>query len=209
VLKAADGPITHAYFPEGGMASLVALLPDGARVEVGVVGREGLTAIPLVLGTDQSPFEVMVQLPAEAALRMPADRLTEAMEARPSLRMALTRFVQAFSVQTAYSVVANAHYSVEERLARWLLMCHDRADGDEMALTHEFMSIMLASRRSSVTVALHVLEGLGSVKATRGLVKMVNRARLEELSGESYGVPEAEYRRLVGPFGKSAPPPSS
>jgi CRP-like cAMP-binding protein len=140
---------------------------------------------------------------------MPAERLTEAMEARPSLRMALTRFVQAFSVQTAYSVVANAHHSVEERLARWLLMCHDRADGDEMALTHEFMSIMLASRRSSVTVALHVLEGLGSVKATRGLVKMVNRARLEELSGESYGVPEAEYRRLVGPFGKSAPPPSS
>ena len=112
------------------------------------------------------------------------------------------RFVQALNVQAASTAAANAHFDLPERLARWLLMCHDRVSSDQLELTHEFMAMMLAVRRSSVTVTLHTLEGTRAIRGTRGSVTVLDRARLEEIAGSSYGEPEDEYRRLLGPFGK-------
>lgn len=103
-------------------------------------------------------------------------------------------------MQTSYTALSNAVHPVDERLARWLLMCHDRVDGDELALTHEFLSLMLAVRRPSVTTALHVLEGNRFITAERGYITIRDRRRLEEFAGDAYGRPEAEYKRLIGPM---------
>jgi len=120
----------------------------------------------------------------------------------------LLRYVQTLLVQTAQSTATNASHRVESRLARWLLMCHDRIDGDEIALTHEFMSMMISADRSGVTVTLHILEGAGMIWSKRGRVIIRNRELLEDLAGDGYGVPEAEYSRLIGPLGKSIARPA-
>ena len=114
--------------------------------------------------------------------------------------MLLLRFVQALSTQTAFTALSNAVHQIDERLARWILMCDDRLDGADMPLTHEFMSIMLAVRRPSVTTALHILEGNRLIRAERGCIVVRDRAGLEEFAGDSYGVPEREYERLIGPL---------
>ena len=103
-------------------------------------------------------------------------------------------------IQTAHTVLAQGRAKLEERLARWLLMSHDRAEGDELPLTHEFLALMLGVRRAGVTMATHLLEGRGVIRATRGQLMVVDRKGLEEIAGGTYGVPEAEYRRLIGPF---------
>jgi CRP-like cAMP-binding protein len=131
------------------------------------------------------------------ALRIASTDLWELVETRPNLHVHLLRFVQAFTVQVAQTALSNGSYTLEERLARWLLMCHDRVDGDVLTTTHEFLSIMLGVRRPGVTEALHILEGARAIRAERGLVTVLNRAKLEEVAGESYGVSEAEYERLL------------
>jgi CRP-like cAMP-binding protein len=118
-----------------------------------------------------------------------------------TLRELLLRYVQTLLIQTAQSAVANARYQIEARLARWLLMCHDRVEGDEIALTHEFMAMMIGAQRSGVTVALHILEGAAMIRSKRGRVIILDREKLEDLAGDSYGPAEAEYRRLIAPFG--------
>jgi CRP-like cAMP-binding protein len=120
------------------------------------------------------------------------------MQETPSLRVSLLRFVQAFIVQTAHTAAANARAKVEERLARWLLMAHDRVDGDVLPLTHEFLSLMLGVRRPGGTVAFHLLEQKGLVSTKRALIAIDDRAGLEQLAHGFYGVPEAEHLRLTG-----------
>ena len=184
------------------MASIVAEQEEGDKVEVGLFGYEGMSGTPIILGAGQSPQASMIQVNGAPAIRMEAGEFTAACDRSSSLRLLLLRFVQAMNVQAASTAAANAHYALPERLARWLLMCHDRVDGDHLELTHEFMSMMLAVRRSSVTVTLHTLEATHAIRATRGVITILDRARLEEMAAESYGGPEAEYRRLIGPFGK-------
>ncbi|WP_159979165.1 MULTISPECIES: Crp/Fnr family transcriptional regulator [unclassified Novosphingobium] len=166
-------------------------------IEVGISGRDGVIGMPLVLDSDRSPHRVFMQVGGEG-FRIAAEPLQDAIDQSPSLRKLLLRYVQAFSVQQAYTALSNAIHTIEERLARWLLMTHDRQDSDDIALTHEFMSLMLAVRRPSVTIALHSLEGLGFIKASRGLVVIRSRNDLEEFAGMAYGIPEAEYKRLIG-----------
>ncbi|RYY06288.1 MAG: helix-turn-helix domain-containing protein [Alphaproteobacteria bacterium] len=120
------------------------------------------------------------------------------------MRTMLLRYVQTVLVQSAQSTATNVTHRIEGRLARWLLMCHDRIDGDEIALTHEFMGMMISADRSNVTVTLHILEGAGMIRAKRGRVIILDRDKIEELAGDGYGVPEAEYRQLIGPLGRSA-----
>jgi CRP-like cAMP-binding protein len=197
VLVQANEPIAHVYFMEEGLASIVAISPDDERIEVGHVGREGMTGEPVLLGVTSSPNQTFIQV-AGSGLRIRAEDLTAAAEASPSLRALLLRFVQTLLIQTSHSALANGRYTIQERLARWLLMCHDRMDGDDLPLTHEFLSLMLGVRRSGVTEALHILEGVEIVKASRGHIRMLNRERLEEIAGGCYGVPEAEYVKLIG-----------
>lgn len=118
------------------------------------------------------------------------------------MRRLVDRYVLSFQIQLAYALVSCAQHLMEARLARWLLMCHDRLRGDEISLTHEFMAMMISAQRSGVTVTLHTLEGAGMIRSTRGLVTIRDRAKLAELAGDSYGIPEARYRDLIGPFGK-------
>jgi CRP-like cAMP-binding protein len=199
VLAPPNQPIKHVYFLESGLGSVVATAADGTRLEVGIFGRDGMSGTSLLLGADQTPYDTFVQL-AGSALRLKATDLDRALHERASLRTFLLKFVQVFAVQTAYTAVANGSYTIEERLARWLLMCHDRVDGDDLALTHDFLAIMLAVRRAGVTVATQVLEGDGIIRAKRGLITVLDRRRLEDVASGSYGIPEAEYARLIGPL---------
>ena len=189
--------INAIYFPERGFASVVAQQPNGKEVEVGLVGREGMTGLPIVLGNHRTPHATYIQAAGEGKCIRSAD-LRQAMQANQSIRELFLKYVQAFSVQTAHTAICNARSSLDQRLARWLLMAHDRLDGNSMPLTHEFLSLMLGVRRAGVTMALNALEQSGLIERTRGQIIMRNRQGMERLAGASYGVPEAEYRRLMG-----------
>ncbi|WP_298089571.1 Crp/Fnr family transcriptional regulator [uncultured Sphingomonas sp.] len=205
VLVALGKPIETVWFPEGGVTSVVMMTADHGRTEVGIFGRDGFAGVPLLLGASSSPHEIFIQVNGHGGLRIEAAEFLSAMDQSATLRTMLLRYVQTFLVQTAQSAVSNAHQRIEARLARWLLMCHDRHDSDEIPLTHEFMAMMIAAERSGVTVSLHVLEGAGMIRSTRGRVRILDRHKLEELAGDGYGQPEAEYRKLIGPFGKDGP----
>jgi CRP-like cAMP-binding protein len=188
--------IRDIYFPDTGVVSVVAGNPDGTQVEVGVIGSEGMSGAAVILGNEQSPHSTYVQI-AGRGMRASADNLRDAMVASASLRALLLLYVQTFLMQTAHTAIANARATLPQRLARWLLMAHDRVAHDKLALTHEFLSLMMGVRRAGVTEALHELGRLKLTKATRGEITILNRRGIEKLAGSYYGVPEAEYRRLI------------
>jgi len=128
--------IEAVYFMESGIASVVAVQPDETRIEVGLIGREGMSGIAVVLGGDQSPNSTYIQVAGEAQ-RMAANELRTAMNASETLRDSLLKFVQVFMVQTAHTAIANARSRIDQRLARWILMAHDRTRDTTLPLTHE------------------------------------------------------------------------
>ena len=200
----ANKPIEYIYFLEGGIASIVSSSVDEGATEIGIYGYEGMSGTAVLHGSDRSPHDSYIQVDHSHALRIEVEAFRDAIAQSATLRNLFLRYAEALMIQTGHSVVSNAHYSVESRLARWLLMCHDRSDGDEIALTHEFMSMMISAQRTGVTVTLHILEGSGMIRSTRGLVTILDRSKLEEIAGNGYGKSEAEYRRLIGPFGRSS-----
>jgi hypothetical protein len=133
-----------------------------------------------------------------SGIQVPVEQFDNALDQEPASRDLFLRYVHSCELQLAHSALANARYNVHERLARWLLMCHDRLEGDDLPLTHDFLSLMLGVRRSGVTNEIHIIEGLHAIKATRGSIRVINRAKLEEIAGGCYGIPEREYERLVG-----------
>jgi CRP-like cAMP-binding protein len=189
--------IDAVYFPEGGFASVVAVQSSGKQVEVGLIGREGMTGLPVVFGNHRSPHATYIQSPGTGKC-IPATELRKAIQLSPSLRDSLLKFVQVFGVQTTHTAVCNAQSRLDVRLARWLLMAHDRIGGDTLPLTHEFLSLMLGVRRPGVTEALHALRERGLISHGRGQITVKNRKGMERMAGEAYGTPEAEYRRLIG-----------
>ncbi len=146
VLIAQNQPITHAYFPEVGLCSVVAGTPDTARIEIGLLGRDGLAGTALVLGSDRIPHQIFIQVRGHGH-RISAEALQQTLDASTTLRNLMLRYVHTFQVQTAQTALANAGAPAEERLARWLVMYHDRQDSDELSITHEFLSLMLGVRR--------------------------------------------------------------
>lgn len=204
VLCAANELITDVFFLEGGIASIVSTRTDSGRTEVGIFGREGVSGTAALMGVDRSPHETFMQVDGTTALRIETRRLIDAMDMSRSLTRRMLAYAHVMMVQTAACAVGNAHHLLEARLARWLLMCHDRVDCDELLLTHDFMAMMIASQRSGVTVTLHVLEGMGAIRSKRGRVIILDREKLEDLAGDAYGEPEGEYRRLIGPFGRKS-----
>lgn len=190
VLIRAGEPIESVVFPLSGIVSTVATTEDHHRVEIGLVGREGMSDGSLLVGVDRIPHEVFVQI-AGAGLRIQRTAFVALIADRPELRERLLRWLHVVTLQTAQTALSNSgSYNIEARLARWLLMCHDRIDGDEILLTHEFLGIMLAVRRSSVTLATQILEGTKMIKARRGRITVLDRAALENLAGSSYGTSE-------------------
>ena len=194
--------IKQIFFPDSGIISVVATTTPGRQIEAGFIGFEGMSGIAVVMGDDRSPNETYVQV-AGGGHAIDADDLRAIMRARSSIREVLLRYVQVFMIQTAHTALANGRSKIEERLARWLLMAHDRLEGAELPLTHELLSVMLGVRRPSVTDALHRLEGYRVIRARRGAITVLDRGHLQEMAGGSYGIPEDEYRRLLGGFAKA------
>ncbi|CAH1657483.1 Crp/Fnr family transcriptional regulator [Chelatococcus asaccharovorans] len=186
----------HAYFLEAGIGSIVAHSPEGQRAETGLVGREGVLPVAFALDVSVSTHEIIMQVEGHGFI-VDSDVLRDILASRPRVRQIMSRFAHAMWIQTAHTALSNAVHTVEERLARWLLMCLDRVDDGEIPLTHEYMAIMLAVRRASVTTALHVLEGKRFVYADRGRVIVRDRKGLEEFAADAYGGPELEYGRLI------------
>jgi CRP-like cAMP-binding protein len=189
--------IDAVYFPESGFVSVVAIQSGGKQVEVGLIGREGMTGSPVVFGNHRSPHATYVQS-AGSGQRITSTALRKAMQASPSLRDSLLKYVQAFGVQTTHTAICNAHSRIDQRLARWLLMAQDRTGSDALPLTHEFMALMLGVRRAGVTEALNALRKQGLIAYARGAITVRDRKGMERKAGETYGTPESEYRRLIG-----------
>ena len=195
VLIEAHKPIVQVVFPESGLVSTVADTDEG-RIEVGLIGREGMSGIPVILGTNQTPHTYVVQGVGEG-LQIGTQDLRDLLQARPSIFRPLGLYAQALIVQMGQTIYANATFNLEARLARWILMTQDRADGNELLLTHEFLSAMLGVRRPGVTTTSHVLEGAGLIRNRRGRIEVWDREKLLELAGDAYQVPEDEYERLM------------
>ena len=195
-LESRNKAIEHVYFIEHGFASVVAN-GTGRSIEVGVIGREGMTGLAVVMGTDRSPNETFMQVGGDGQ-RISSAKLRSAIDQSPALHRSLLRYGHAFVIQTAQTALANGRSKIEERLARWLLMAHDRLDSNEVPLTHEFLSIMLGVRRPGVTVALDLLEKQGLIRAKRGAVAVLKRSGLRKISNGAYGAAEAEFQRLFG-----------
>lgn len=199
VLVEAGHEIEHVYFPEVGIASMVAISPEAQQVEVGLFGRDGAGPVPALLGVDASIHRVLIQV-AGHGHRIGREDFASALRESASLSGLFSRFAHVMSVQAAFTALSNAVHQIDERLARWILMCHDRSPSDDIALTHEFLSVMLAVRRPSVTTSLHVLEGNRLIRNERGHIAVRDRPGLEEFTHDAYGRPEAEYLRLIGPM---------
>jgi CRP-like cAMP-binding protein len=192
-----DVPTTHVYFIESGLASVVATSSDDEAIEVGHIGPEGMAGTHVLLRTDRTPNKTFMQVAGDG-IRVPVAELAEMIATFSVANDLLLNFVHCAELQLSHSALANARYNMHERLARWLLMCHDRMSGNDLPLTHEFLSLMLGVRRSGVTNELHVIEGMRAIKATRANIRVIDREKLEEIAGGSYGLPEREYERLIG-----------
>jgi CRP-like cAMP-binding protein len=205
ILHKMGSPIEHCHFTDGGMTSLVVDLEDGASIEAGVIGKEGFSGGAALMGLgDAAPVTSMIQIPG-VGLRIVPGVLRDEMLRRPAMLEAVMRFTQVLNVQISHTAACNAHHNLQERLARWLLMAHDRAESDTLPLTQEFLSIMLAVRRPGVTVAARTLQATGAIDYERGRIFVRDRARLEEASCECYGLVRDHYRRNLGwPAGESA-----
>jgi len=187
----------HAvYFPESGFASVVAIQPGGKQVEIGLIGREGMSGLPIVLGNHRSPNTTYMQAAGNGRCILAAE-LRRATQTSGSLRDSLLKYVQAFGVQTAHTAISNAQSRTDVRLARSLLMAHDRVAADTLPLTHEFLSLMLAVRRAGVTDALKALRQRRLISYRRGQITIYDRRGMERFAGPAYGTPESEYRRLI------------
>ena len=196
-LHEAKRKIDTVYFPEDGIVSIVAVTLEGKHCEVGLFGREGMSETATVMGTDHSPHEAYVQVVGISALTLPSRILADAMAHSGTLRLHLLKYVQAMVIQLSTSIAA-AGQTIEQRLARWLLMCHDRVESDVVPLSHEFISMMLGGRRAGVTNAINALSDKHLIIAKRGNITINHRAGLEQLAAGGYGLAESEYERLVG-----------
>jgi CRP-like cAMP-binding protein len=188
-LEARKRRIESVYFIESGFASVVADGSNKPSIEVGIIGREGMTGLAVVLGGERAQHETYVQV-AGTGLRINAARLREAIETSTTLHRAMLRYANAFLMQTTTTALANGRSKMEERLARWLLMAQDRIDGKALPLTHEFLSLMLGTYRPGVTKAIKVLEQEGLIAARRGGINILDRKALEKRSNGTYVPPE-------------------
>jgi CRP-like cAMP-binding protein len=181
--------IDHVYFVEAGFASVVANGSTKPGIEVGIIGREGMTGLTVVLGSERAKHETYMQV-AGSGLRMGANELRGAIDRSATLHRAMLGYVHAFLVQTTTTALANGRSKIEERLARWLPMAADRLDGKELPLTHEFLGLMLGTHRPGVTVALQALERARLIETKRRRIAILNRKALERCSNGTYVPPE-------------------
>lgn len=196
VLSRPGEEIRYAYFPLEGAISIVVMMEDGSEAEAGVVGREGMSGIPIAFGTNAAPFQSMVQMPGRA-LRIKAEALRAEVRKYGALHDLILCYAQAFFVQTGQTAACNRLHKLDGRFAKWLLMCQDRASGERLELTHDFIATMLGVRRSGVSVAANQLQSEGLISYRRGHVNILDRDGLEAVACECYGVVRREFDRLL------------
>jgi len=187
VLHEAAEVIKSAYFLNNGMASVLTVLPDGKSVEVGLIGKEGFVGLPVVFGFKTSPLRVVIQAGA-TGYRVDVPTLRKLLPKCPELKKQIQRYAMVLAMQSTQFAACNRLHEVEERLARWLIMTHDRIGSDTLPLTQEFLGQMLGARRSSVSVAASVLQKAGMITYTRGNVTIIDKPRLTQAACDCYDI---------------------
>jgi CRP-like cAMP-binding protein len=185
--------VKFAHFPNEGLISLVVELNDGKSVEAGLLGKDGASGMPAVLGLSRSPLREVVQI-AGTGFRVEIGALREILESNPQMHVILSRYAAGLATQVAQTAACNRLHRIEERLARWLLIAQDRLESGTVPITHDFLATMLGTDRPSVTLAAGVLQKKGIIEYTRGSVKILNRKKLEQFACECYAV-VSQYNR--------------
>ncbi|MEO8608001.1 MAG: Crp/Fnr family transcriptional regulator [Chloroflexota bacterium] len=188
-----DQPIQFVYFPLSGMASILTVLGSNHYIEAGIVGCEGVVGLPVFLGAETTPTTAFYQIPG-IAVRMPSAKFQAEIQRRGVLESLLKRFAHAHLTMLTQNIACNSQHSIEQRCARWLLLSHDRMDKDEFMLTQEFLSQMLGVRRAGVSSVMHSLQKAGLIHYTRGIITILNRAGLQKLACQCYGIIAKAYR---------------
>lgn len=197
VLHEPGDPITHVYFPHRALVSLVSTMEDGSAIEVGLIGGEGITGVPALIGDGVITHRALVQVAGDA-VRLPAEVLKAEFVRGGNLQSLILRYMQALLTQVSQAAACNRLHSLEERLARWLLLVQDALDSNEFPLTQEFIAQMIGVRRSSVTVAAGNLQQAGMIAYSRGKITILNRENLEDTACECYRAIKTEFSRLIG-----------
>jgi CRP-like cAMP-binding protein len=179
--------VQFAHFPNGGLISLVVEMKDGRSVEAGLLGNEGASGMPAVLGLSRSPLREIVQIEGDG-FRMRVDTLRELLSSTPALQAILTRFAAGLAMQVAQTAACNRLHKIEERLSRWLLIAQDRLDSGVVLITHDFLATMLGTDRPSVTLTAGILQRKRLIAYTRGSVRILNRKQLERFTCECYAL---------------------
>ena len=198
-LHRAGETIDVVYFVESGFISALTVLSDGAPLEIGLIGAEGVAGVSVVLGATTSFSETMCQT-GGAAYRISPAALIGAVADAPRLRDLLLRYVHAFHIQVAQTAACNAHHELGQRLARWLLAAHDRSGVAELSLTQDLIAVMLGVRRSTVSIAASTLQKAGFIRYQHGRITILSRTGLEDAACECYEAVTGEYRRLFGEY---------
>jgi CRP-like cAMP-binding protein len=197
-LQSTNRPIRKVYFPESGIASVVAAVGGERRqVDMAIIGRDGMTGLAVVHGAECSPYDIFMQVEGEGQC-ITAQNLRKVMHQSDSLLKCFLRYAHVFTVQAGYTALANARGNIKERLARYLLMARDRLDDNEMMLTHEFLAVTLGMQRAGITRTLQSFESNGLVETAYGSLTIKDREGLEECANGLYGTPEGDFERLFG-----------
>ena len=196
VMLSPEQPIDFVHFPQTGLISVLVGFADGRSAEVGLVGSEGMVGLSLVLGSAVSSAEVIVQIRG-TMLRLDAASFRRVLDDMPAFRRLLLHYALAFHVQVAQTAACNANHVIEQRLARWLLMAHDRSSTDRLPLTQELLALMLCVHRPGVTVAARLLQKSGLIQYDRGHITIIDRAGLEASACECYLSVRRQSERLL------------
>jgi CRP-like cAMP-binding protein len=187
VLHEPHQPLKFLNFPNSGLISLVVFMHDGRTVEAGITGREGMVGLPAMMGFPRHPLQEIVQV-SGSAFRISVARFRKLAPRLPEMRKYTARYTMSLGLQVAQTAACNRVHGLEQRLARWLLMAQDRVKADSLAITQDFLATMMGTDRPSVTLAEGLLSRAGAIEHTRGVVKIVDRAKLESSACECYGV---------------------
>lgn len=197
VLFKRDREIRHVYFPLSGCHSVLAIMQDGAAVEVGTIGNEGMSTVDVLTGSTVATETTVCQIAGDS-LRITADKFKRAIVEHAELRRLVYRFLQAYLSQVSQSVACNRLHRTEERFARWILLSHDRVEGDELRLTQEYLADMLGVHRPSVSLIARRFQQAGLLDYHRGTIRILDRTGLEKTACECYAAVRAQFARVLG-----------
>ena len=197
VIEMPGQTVNRVYFPLNCSISMVMSSGGNARVEIGMIGNEGMTGLGLLHGDEKTPYELVTQIEGSALVIASSD-FFDVLQSHPCLRSMSMRFGRSLTIQLSYTALVMAKFDIRQRLARWLVMVDDRVSGRDLHLTHGYLAGSLGVRRPSVTDALHVLEGEKLIRSTRRSIEIRDRGGLIAVAGDCYGPSEAEYLRLMG-----------